>query len=311
MTTSIDLKSKTALITGGATGIGLALAQRFMAAGSRVIICGRREAALREAAAANPGLITRTADLARQVDRIALVEWVLAQYPTLDILINNAGIQRRVRLAEPEPWHETRLELAINVDAPIHLALAFLPHLRTRKGMIVNVTSGLSFAPYVPAPIYSATKAALHSFTLSLRHQIVATGVRVVEIIPPAVNTDLGGAGLHTMGAPLEPFADEVMSRFVAGEEEIAYGMAAPRAAAAHAAFDEAFKRTERLNSDSRLTKCRSACSGSWTGVSDGTHPWRAGYVSSVYFTPATLSALLNRAFWSSSNPLSSIAPAM
>jgi uncharacterized oxidoreductase len=243
MTTPIDLSSKTVLVTGGATGIGLAFARRFLAAGSRVIICGRRESALRVAGKENPGLVTRTCDLAREGDRIELVEWITSAHPQLDMLVNNAGIQRRIRLDEQEPWAETRQELAINVDAPIHLALALIPQLRARKGIIVNVTSGLSFAPYVAAPIYSATKAALHSFTLSLRHQLAKTSIRVVEIIPPALNTDLGGVGLHTMGEAVEPFADDVVSRLAAGEEEIAYGTAKPRAAAAHAAFDEAFKR--------------------------------------------------------------------
>jgi uncharacterized oxidoreductase len=243
MTASFDLSGRTALVTGGATGIGLAIASRLMKAGSTVIACGRREHALRDAAAAHPGLVTRTCDLAREDDREALVAWVTREHPSLDMLVNNAGIQRRTRLAEPEPWAETRQEIAINLDAPIHLALALFPHLRARKGTIVNVTSGLSFAPFVAAPVYSATKAALHSFTLSLRHQLAGTGVRVVEIIPPAVNTDLGGAGLHAFGAPLEPFADEVVARLASGEEEIAYGTAAPRAAAAHAAFDEMFAR--------------------------------------------------------------------
>ena len=91
--------------------------------------------------------------------------------------------------------------------------------------------------------MYSATKAALHSFTLSLRHQLAGSGVRVFEIIPPAVNTDLGGVGLHDTGAPLEQFADEVVARLTAGEEEIAYGHARARAAAAHAAFDDTFAR--------------------------------------------------------------------
>jgi len=239
----MDLHARTTLITGGATGIGLAIAARFLAAGSRVIVCGRRESALRDAAAAHPGLVTRVCDLAREDDRAALVEWVVTEHPALDVLVNNAGIQRRTRLDVPEPWAETRQELAINLDAPIHLALALLPHLRERGGAIVNVTSGLSFAPYVAAPVYSATKAALHSFTLSLRHQLAGTNVRVIEIIPPAVNTDLGGVGLHDAGAPLEPFADEVVARLAAGEEEIAYGSAQPRAAAAHAAFDEIFAR--------------------------------------------------------------------
>jgi uncharacterized oxidoreductase len=239
----MDLSNKTILVTGGATGIGLALASRFLAAGSRVIVCGRRESVLRAAAEAHPGLVTRACDLEREDDRIALAEWVTAEHPALDVLVNNAGVQRRIRLDQSEPWVETRRELAINLDAPIHLSLALLPHLRRRRGTIVNVTSGLSFAPYVAAPVYSATKAALHSFTLSLRHQLAGSGVRVVEIIPPAVNTDLGGVGLHTSGAPLEPFANEVVARLAAGEEEIAYGTAQPRAAAAHAAFDEAFAR--------------------------------------------------------------------
>jgi len=183
----MDLRARTVLITGGATGIGLALASRFLAAGSTVIVCGRRETVLRDAAAAHPGLVTRVCDLALEDDRAALAEWVVVAHPALDVLVNNAGIQRRVRLHEPEPWAATRQELAINLDAPIHLTLALLPQLRRRGGAVVNVTSGLSFAPFVAAPVYSATKAALHSFTLSLRHQLADTGVRVVEVIPPAV----------------------------------------------------------------------------------------------------------------------------
>jgi uncharacterized oxidoreductase len=234
----------TVLVTGGASGIGLAFARRFLAAGNRVIVCGRRESALREAADANPGLETRACDLAREEERVALAEWVTDAFPELNVLVNNAGIQRRVRLTEPEAWTETREELAINLDAPLHLSLRLLPHLRTRPGAtIMNVTSGLSFVPFVAAPVYCATKAALHSFTLSLRHHLADTGVRVVEILPPAVNTDLGGAGLHTFGEPLDAFADAVMSRYFDGDLEIAYGSAEDRNRAAHAAFDEWFAR--------------------------------------------------------------------
>src|SRR5690349_290042 len=121
MTTPLDLGARTILVTGGATGIGLALAARFLAAGSRVIVCGRRESALRDAAAAHPGLVTRVCDLAREDDRAALVAWVIAEHPALDMLVNNAGVQRRIRLDAPEPWTETRQEIAINLDAPIHL----------------------------------------------------------------------------------------------------------------------------------------------------------------------------------------------
>jgi uncharacterized oxidoreductase len=240
----MDFGGRTALVTGGGSGIGLALAQRLLAAGSRVIVCGRRAEKLIEAAAAHPGLITRVCDVSREGDRIRLVEWLLASFPELDLLINNAGIQRRVRLTEPEPWSETRSELAINLDAPIHLSLLLLPHLLQQpSAAIVNITSGLSFVPMASAPVYCATKAALHSFTLSLRRQLAGSPVRVIEILPPAVNTDLGGPGLHTFGAPLDEFADAVMRRMAAGEEEIAYGSAEQTARAAHAAFDALFER--------------------------------------------------------------------
>jgi uncharacterized oxidoreductase len=244
----MDSSGHTVLVTGGASGIGLAIASRFLAAGSRVIVCGRRESALQAAAAAHPGLVTRVCDVARAEEREALVAWVVREFPALDVLVNNAGVQRRVRLTEPEPWAATREELAINLDAPVHLSLLLLPHLRSRvdaggSATVVNVTSGLAFAPLAIAPVYSATKAALRSFTLSLRHQLAETGVRVVEIVPPAVNTDLGGPGLHTFGAPLGEFADAVMARLAAGETEIAYGTAEDRARAAHAAFDAAFAR--------------------------------------------------------------------
>ena len=158
------------------------------------------------------------------------------------MLVNNAGVQRRVRLGDPEPWAATRQELAINLDAPVHLTARLLPHLLARpRAAVVNVTSGLAFVPLAGMAVYCATKAALHSYTLSLRHQLAGTGVRVVEAIPPAVDTDLGGPGLHTFGVPLDEFADAVVARMAAGEVELAYGTAEARSRAAHAAFDATF----------------------------------------------------------------------
>jgi uncharacterized oxidoreductase len=126
----------------------------------------------------------------------------------------------------------------------VHLTQLLLPHLLARpRAAIVNVTSGLAFAPLSGAPVYCATKAALHSFTLSLRHQLAGTTVRVVEIVPPAVNTDLGGVGLHTFGAPLDDFADAVTARLAAGESEIGYGTAEDRRLAANAVLDPMFER--------------------------------------------------------------------
>ncbi len=194
----------TILITGGATGIGFALAERFLAAGHRVAICGRRDAKLGEAKAKRPDLVTFRCDVASCDDRVRLRDRVIAELPALDMLINNAGVQRRDRVRGETPsWEERQSEIAINFEAPVHLVDLFLPHLLARpSAAIVNVTSGLAFVPAPFAPVYGATKAALHSFTMALRHHLSATSVRVVEIVPPAVNTELGGAGLHNTGVP-------------------------------------------------------------------------------------------------------------
>lgn len=243
----MKLSGNTILVTGGASGIGLALASRFLAAGSKVIVCGRRLAALRDAAEANPGLVTRACDLARADERESLAEWIVDAFPDLNVLVNNAGIQRRFQLVEPDSWETTREEIAINLDAPVHLGMLLLPHLRAKpNAAIVNVTSGLAYVPFVGAPVYSATKAALHSYTLSQRHHLADTGVQVIEIVPPAVNTDLGGVGLHTTGEPLDAFADAVVARIAGGELEIGYGSAEQRRRAANAVFDEWFEGMNR-----------------------------------------------------------------
>ena len=222
----MDLGSQTILITGGATGIGWALAQRFLDAGSTVIICGRREDKLREAQQRRPQLHTRVCDIAQESERVALHQWIVRERPGVNVLVNNAGIQRRARIADDD-WAAARQELAINLDAPIHLATLFARHLAAQPAAaIVNVTSGLAFVPLTMTPVYSATKAALHSFTLSLRQQLAGTPVQVIEIIPPAVDTDLGGPGLHTFGVPVDEFADFVMAKVANGELEIPYGTA-------------------------------------------------------------------------------------
>ncbi|WP_216689132.1 SDR family oxidoreductase [Hymenobacter siberiensis] len=241
----MNLATNTILLTGGASGIGLALAIRFLQAGSTVIIVGRRADKLAEAQQRYPGLITRQGDIATAAERTELVRWATTEYPALNVLVNNAGIQNRIQLADDAAadWETRRQELVINVEAPIHLAMLLVPHLRQQPGAaIVNVTSGLSFAPAAFVPIYSATKAALHSFTLSLRHQLVPTGIAVLEIVPPAVNTDLGGPGLHTFGVPVDDFADSVMARLAAGEQEVGYGSSEKSRLASRAELDEQFR---------------------------------------------------------------------
>jgi uncharacterized oxidoreductase len=240
----MDLAGNTVLITGGASGIGLALAARFLEAGSEVVVCGRRLERLSEAQAAHPALKAFASDVTRAEEREDLYRWAVTEFPALNVLVNNAGIQRRIQLAEPEEWDATHEELAINLEAPIHLSRLFVPHLLSQeRPAIVNVTSGLSFVPLASVPVYCATKAALHSFTLSLRHQLAGTPIQVVEIIPPATNTDLGGPGLHTFGVPLDEFADAAMARLAAGDLEIPYGFAAESSRGSRSELDEMFRR--------------------------------------------------------------------
>src|SRR5919201_883744 len=182
----MELRSHTVLVTGGASGIGHALAVRFLRAGSRVIVCGRRQEKLREVKAKHPALETRVCDLADESERRALAATLTREFPELDVRVNNEGIQRRTRLADDEAWTATHEEIAVNLEAPIHLTRLLIPHLvRQKHPAIINVTSGLSFAPLATVPVYCATKAALHSFTLSLRRQLAGTSVQVIEVIPP------------------------------------------------------------------------------------------------------------------------------
>lgn len=239
------MEKSTILVTGGATGIGLALAERLLADGHTVAVCGRRADKLAAAQAKHPAFVTFQCDVASADDRVRLRDWALSTLPSLDVLVNNAGVQRRDRLVGDVPsWAERQGEIATNLEAPIHLADLFLPHLVTRPAAtIVNVTSGLAFVPSPFAAVYGATKAALHSYTMSLRHHLSATRVRVVEIVPPMVQTDLGGAGLHNAGVPLDEFADAVMARWRAGETEIGYQFAEAARNGSRADSDAAFAR--------------------------------------------------------------------
>jgi len=139
---------RTILVTGASSGIGLALAERLLAQGNEVIILGRRGELLASIKERLPAIHTHVADVSSAEQRVALFEWATTAHPNLDVIINNAGIQRRVDLLANESWAETQSELAINLEAPIHLAQLFAPFLRTRpQAAIVNVTSGLSFVP--------------------------------------------------------------------------------------------------------------------------------------------------------------------
>ncbi|HZI88820.1 MAG TPA: SDR family NAD(P)-dependent oxidoreductase [Candidatus Polarisedimenticolia bacterium] len=246
----MQIASNTVLITGGASGIGFELARRFLQEGSTVIVCGRRKDRLEAASKAHPTLNTMVVDLSKERQRARLADWAMSEFPRLNVLVNNAGIQRRTRLLDEKRWAPTHEELAINLEAPIHLTTLLLPHLvKQERPAILNVTSGLAFAPMSSVPIYSATKAALHSFTLSLRHQLADTPAQVIEIIPPAVNTDLGGPGLHTFGVAVEEFVNAVVMGLREGEPEIAYGFSQRSSRASRSELDEIFQRMNQAAS--------------------------------------------------------------
>ncbi|MDO3410566.1 SDR family NAD(P)-dependent oxidoreductase [Saccharibacillus sp. CPCC 101409] len=229
----MKLTGNTILITGGGSGIGLAFAERFLQLGNTVIVCGRREHVLEAAKEQHPGLISRVADLDTAEGRIGLFDWVTTNYPDINVLINNAGIQQRFSILKADArnnWEELSREITTNLDAPAHLSFLFAPYFAAKEAAaILNVTSGLAFTPFAIGPLYSATKAALHSFTISLRLQLSESSVEVIEIAPPAVNTDLGGAGLHTHGEPLDEFTNGIFEGLEAGLPEVGYGSSVDR----------------------------------------------------------------------------------
>ncbi|WEG12931.1 SDR family NAD(P)-dependent oxidoreductase [Pullulanibacillus sp. KACC 23026] len=250
----MKLSGHTVLITGGATGIGRAFAERFLKAGSKVIVCGRRETRLQEFKEQFPEAATYSCDLTEASERGALFEWVMKNHPDLDVLVNNAGIQQRFNILKADAmneWDYFNMEIRSNIEAPFHLAMLFAPHLAEKKeAAIINVTSGLAFTPMAIAPIYSATKAALHSFTMSLRLQLSQTAVEVIEVAPPAVNTDLGGVGLHTFGANVDEFADSIFAGLEEGKLEFGFGTSARALRLSRDEIDETCKAMyERMKS--------------------------------------------------------------
>lgn len=233
----------TVLITGGGSGIGLALTEALVRRGNQVIVCGRRRDRLKAVQARVPGVSIRVCDVSRTRSRHALVDWVLSEFNQLNILINNAGIQRRVDfLKGPKDLREADEEVSTNLLAPIHLSAQLIPHLRKKKKAgIVNVSSGLAFTPLAVVPVYCATKAAIHSWSLSLRYQLRNTSVRVFEVAPPIVATDLAGernrpeAGDFIMSA--EAVAAGVLEALGKDQYEIALGAAANLQAQREALF--------------------------------------------------------------------------
>jgi len=237
----MKLANNKILITGGASGIGLGLTERFIRENNTVIICGRREAVLKEAAAKFPSVITKVCDLSIESDRIELYNWIAKNHGDLNVLVNNAGIQNWTSISDNDFYQKANDEITTNVVAPIHLAALFtkLKSLST----IINVTSGLAFVPLSKVPVYCATKAFLRSFTLSLRHSLKSTNIEVIEMIPPALNTDLGGKGIHDGHPAVSDFVESVFQQMKEGKTELTFGTSEGRAKANNDAITEYFNR--------------------------------------------------------------------
>lgn len=204
----------TILITGGGTGIGRGLAEAFHVLGNQVIIAGRRKQALDETTAANPGMTSLILDIGDPAHLRSFADQIAARYPSLNVLINNAGIMRLENLqAQPDNLADSESIIATNLLGPIRLTAALLPLLQKQpRSTIMNVSSGLAFVPMAPTPTYCATKAAIHSYTQSLRYQLRDSAIEVLELIPPYVATDLMSGGVSDPRAmPLDKFIAEVM----------------------------------------------------------------------------------------------------
>ena len=219
----MKMSGNTVLITGGGSGIGRALAHRFHDAGNHVIVVGRRREALDEAVAGRERMTAYALDVDDAAALAAFAAEVVEKHPDLNVLINNAGIMRTEDLTGPRDLHDAEATVETNLLGPIRMTDALIGHLAGKEGAaIVNVTSGLAFVPLTATPTYSATKAALHSYTVSLREQLRGK-VEVVELIPPAVQTDLTpGQATREGYMPLDDYIDEVMQLFAGGPEEVA-----------------------------------------------------------------------------------------
>jgi len=237
----MNLSNNKILITGGASGIGLGLTERFIQDKNTVIICGRREDVLNEVAEKFPSVITKVCDLSVETERLALYEWVSENHPDLNVLVNNAGIQNWMNVDDEDFYQKADAEVTTNILAPVHLTNLFigLPSLNA----IINVTSGLSFVQLAKVPVYCATKAFFHSFTQSLRYQLKSKNIEVIEMIPPALNTDLGGKGLHDGQPEVSDFIQSVFEQMKAGKDELTFGFSEVMANADPETIEATFNR--------------------------------------------------------------------
>ncbi|HXS35947.1 MAG TPA: SDR family NAD(P)-dependent oxidoreductase [Flavipsychrobacter sp.] len=237
----MKLANNKILITGGGSGIGLGLTERFIQENNTVIICGRRESVLKEVSDKFPSVITKVCDLSVEAERIELYKWISANHPDTNVLVNNAGVQQWMGVFDDNFYNRAKEEVTINIIAPIHLTSLFinLPSLNT----VMNVTSGLAFVPLTKTPVYSATKAFFHSFTLSMQYLLKSKNIEVIEIIPPALNTDLGGKGIHDYAPPVSDFIKAIFEQLKEGKTTLSFGFSENMVKAGPEELKNAFNR--------------------------------------------------------------------
>ncbi|HXY74008.1 MAG TPA: SDR family NAD(P)-dependent oxidoreductase [Dehalococcoidales bacterium] len=237
----MELSKRTVLITGGTSGIGLGMAEAFKAANSHVIVCGRNNKKLRAIKEKFPEITAIPCDVGVAEQRKKLVAEILHSFPDLDIVVNNAGVQRYINLKKGYDELTTgEDEIAINFVAVVELTALFIKHLMAKpSSAIINVSSGLGFMPMPNTPIYNATKAAIHTYSLVLRQQLKNTSVKVIEIVPPMVDTELNKSGrdiarMKFRGISVSEYIPTIVKGLKNDEDTIFYGdgakiMAEPR----------------------------------------------------------------------------------
>lgn len=242
------LSGNTVLITGGSSGIGYAMAEAFLEAGSTVVVCARGEQRLIEAKERHPDLHTHVCDVADPEDRRALVAFIAGRFPQLNVLVSNAGVQRDIDLTHGvEEFLSGDNEIRVNLEAPIVLSAMLIPLLaRNGEPALINVSSGLGFVPMANMPVYCASKAGMHAFSMALRVQLGKLGVKVFEIVPPMIDTALNPSGRAKRGglkAGLGPkeFVIAVMLGLENDLPEIGYGTTAGFSHASRAELDRRF----------------------------------------------------------------------
>ena len=218
----MKLTGNTVFITGGGSGIGRGLAEALHKRGNQVIIAGRRKEVLSEVAKANPGMALVELNIEDPVSIAAVAKKLIAEHPKLNVLINNAGVMQSDNVSGPVDDKLIASTITTNLMGPIRLTSALIDHLKRQKdAAVINNSSGLGFVPLAMAAVYSCTKAALHSYTLSLRYKLKGTPVKVLEIAPPWVQTDLLNSSKEPKAMPLADFIAETMQVLGTDAEEV------------------------------------------------------------------------------------------